>query len=93
MAGDLKYFRLIITGPGKGDLMVAANAISAILQAFRDNIPNFLNTGPALDLYTGAMSTGLPFHLPYSFGEDAAREFRWQLEAAGCIVRVTDVGA
>jgi hypothetical protein len=46
-----------------------------------------------LEPFSGAMNTGLPFHVPFSFEEDAAREFRWQLEAAGCAVRVTDVGA
>jgi hypothetical protein len=89
---DEVYFRLIVTGPGKGDLMVVSRAIRAILQAFQDNIPNF-NLSEDLEPFSGAMNTGLPFHVPFSFEEDAAREFRWQLEAAGCAVRVTDVGA
>ncbi len=88
MADDGKLYQLIITGPGNNPTYAQVRDYT---QAFRDNIPNFLRTD--IDGPIDAMQTGLPYHLPYSFEHDAANEFMWQLEAAGCTVRLTDVGA
>ena len=89
MADAGKQYQLIITGPGKGDLWEASKSIGNVLKAFKDNIPNFSMGDP--DVYASAMESGLPYHLPFSFAQDAANEFKWQLEYEGCEVKLVEV--
>ena len=91
MADEVKWYRLIVTAPGSWKNSAFTNALGDMLKAFSDNIPMASTT--LVDVYSGALGSGLPYHLPFSFELDAANEFQWQLEAAGCMVRVTDVGA
>ena len=90
MTDATTQYQLIITGPGKGDLWEASKSIGGVLKAFADNIPNFY-AGQDPDVYAGAMESGLPYHLPYSFARDAANEFKWQLEYEGCEVKLVEV--
>ena len=91
MADEVKYYRLIVTAPGTWRDTAFSNAIGDMLKAFSDNIPSASAT--LVDVYTDSLGSGLPYHVPFSFELDAGNEFKWQLEAAGCKVRMTDVGA
>jgi hypothetical protein len=91
MADAVQYLRLIVTAPGAFGSSELASSIGATLQAFHDNIPS--RSAAIVGWYSDCLGSGLPFHVPFSFEHDAANEFKWQLEAAGCTVRLTDAGS
>ena len=91
MADEVKWYRVIVTAPGTWKDSAFSSAIGDMLKAFSDNIPSASAT--LVDVYSDSLGSGLPYHVPFSFELDAANEFKWQLEAAGCTVRGVDVGA
>ena len=80
--------RLIITVPVQGKALGFARVWPAIDKILR----NHLHGMGKNDMYGDFLSTGLPYHLPFSFSQEEAESFAQDLKAAGCDVLIVPSG-
>jgi hypothetical protein len=80
--------RLIIVGPGKGDLEEFSMVWGRLLEVIR----YYIKGRGDYVMYRDFLSTGLPYHLPFSFDTDTAREFADDLIRVGCEVVIVPAG-
>jgi hypothetical protein len=80
--------RLIIVGPGKGDIGDFSMAWGRLLEVLQ----SYVKGRGSYDMYRDFLSTGLPYHLPFSFDPDTARAFASDLIRVGCEVAIVPAG-
>ena len=80
--------RLIIVGPGKGDIGDFSMAWGRLLNV----LTSYIKGRGSYDMYRDFLSTGLPYHLPFSFDPDTARAFADELIGVGCEVVIVPAG-
>jgi hypothetical protein len=80
--------RLIIVGPGKGDIGDFSMAWGRLFKVLQP----YIKGRGGYDMYRDFLSTGLPYHLPFSFDPDTARAFANDLISVGCEVVIVPAG-
>ena len=80
--------RLIIVGPGKGDLGDFLMVWGQLFKVLR----SYIKGSGDYEMYRDFLSTGLPYHLPFSFDPDTARNFADDLIGVGCEVVIVPAG-
>ena len=76
--------RLIIIGPGKGDIGEFYSSWGKVIRVLKV----YLKSAGGYEMYSDFLSTGLPYHLPFSFDSSTASDFARDLIATGCEVQV-----